>query len=161
MCKPCVGAKLILRFQALIAHAFFDRSIPVLYHKSACTSGSICCKRISFISRFDGHILSEETFLLTHPVVCEGTSSYILCAVVQVQNMVETCQEICSTLRSTIIANRNSHCSNAKVSTTSPLLDYDLEILILKSATCSSRVLTVYLVVQKGGQELDYCLLFQ
>ena len=28
MCKPCVGAKLVLRFQALIAHAFLDRSIP-------------------------------------------------------------------------------------------------------------------------------------
>ena len=50
MCKPCVGAKLVLRFQALIAHAFLDRSIPILYHKSACTSGSICRKRISFIS---------------------------------------------------------------------------------------------------------------
>ena len=30
MCKPCVGAKLVLRFQALIAHAFLDRSIPYL-----------------------------------------------------------------------------------------------------------------------------------
>ena len=28
MCKPCVGAKLVLRFHALIAHAFLDRSIP-------------------------------------------------------------------------------------------------------------------------------------
>ena len=28
MCKPCVGAKLVLRFQALIAHAFLNRSIP-------------------------------------------------------------------------------------------------------------------------------------
>ena len=58
MCKPCVGAKLVLRFQALIAHAFLNRSIPFLYHKSACTSGSICRKRISFISRF-GAIVSH------------------------------------------------------------------------------------------------------
>ena len=41
MCKPCVGAKLVLRFQALIAHASLDRSIP-----------------ISFISRF-GAIVSH------------------------------------------------------------------------------------------------------
>ena len=51
MCKPCVGAKVVLRFQALIAHAFLDQSIPFLYHISACTSGWICRKRISFISR--------------------------------------------------------------------------------------------------------------
>ena len=31
MCKPCVGAKVVLRFQALIAHAFPDRSIPFTY----------------------------------------------------------------------------------------------------------------------------------
>ena len=58
MCKPCVGAKLVFRFQALTAHAFFDRSIPFLYHKSACTSGPIRRKRISFISRF-GAIVSH------------------------------------------------------------------------------------------------------
>ena len=51
MCKPCVGAKLVLRVQALIAHAFLDRSIPFLFHKSACPSGYIFRKRISFISR--------------------------------------------------------------------------------------------------------------
>ena len=31
MCKPCVEAKLVLRFQARIAHAFLERSIPFLY----------------------------------------------------------------------------------------------------------------------------------
>ena len=29
MRKPCVGAKLVLRFQALIAHAFLDRAMPI------------------------------------------------------------------------------------------------------------------------------------
>ena len=58
MCKPCVGAKVVLRFQALIAHSFLDRSITFLYHISACTSGSICRKRISFISGF-GVIVSH------------------------------------------------------------------------------------------------------
>ena len=58
MCKPCVGAKVVLRFQALIAHAFLDRSITFLYHTSACTSGLICRKRILFISRF-GVIVSH------------------------------------------------------------------------------------------------------
>ena len=29
MCKPCVGAKLVLCFQALITHAFLDRSITI------------------------------------------------------------------------------------------------------------------------------------
>ena len=58
MCKPCVGAKVIIRFQALISHAFLNRSIPFLYHISACTSGSICRKRILFISRF-GAIVSH------------------------------------------------------------------------------------------------------
>ena len=47
MCKPCVGAKVVIRFQALISHAFLDRSIP-----------SICRKRILFISRF-GAIVSH------------------------------------------------------------------------------------------------------
>ena len=56
-CKPCVGAKLVLRFQALITHTFLDRSILFLYRESACTSGSISRKRISFISRF-GTIVS-------------------------------------------------------------------------------------------------------
>ena len=68
MCKPCVGAKLVLRFQALITHAFLDRSIPFLYHISACTSGSIC--RILFISRF-GAIVSHFVrgdILYNHPV---------------------------------------------------------------------------------------------
>ena len=58
MCKPCVGAKVVLRFQALITHAFLDRSITFLYHISACTSGSICRKRILFISRL-GVIVSH------------------------------------------------------------------------------------------------------
>ena len=58
MCKPCVGAKVVLRFQALIAHAFLYRSIPFLYHISSCTSGSICRKRTLFISRF-GAIVSH------------------------------------------------------------------------------------------------------
>ena len=57
MCKPCVGAKLVLRFQALITDAFLDRSMLFLYRESACTSGSIFRKRISFISRF-GAIVS-------------------------------------------------------------------------------------------------------
>ena len=56
-CKPCVGVKLVLRFQALIPHTFLDRSILFLYHESACTSGSIFRKWISFISRF-GAIVS-------------------------------------------------------------------------------------------------------
>ena len=56
-CKPCVGAKLVLPFQALITHTFLDRSILFLYRESACTSGSISLKWISFISRF-GAIVS-------------------------------------------------------------------------------------------------------
>ena len=56
-CKPCVGAKFVLRFQALITHTFLDRSILFLYRESACTSGSISRKWISFISRF-GAIVS-------------------------------------------------------------------------------------------------------
>ena len=56
-CKPCVGAKLVLRFQALITHTFLYRSILFLYRESACTSGSISRKWISFISRF-GAIVS-------------------------------------------------------------------------------------------------------
>ena len=56
-CKPCVGAKLVLRFQALITHTFLDRSILFLYRESACTLGSISRKWISFISRF-GAIVS-------------------------------------------------------------------------------------------------------
>ena len=47
-CKPCVGAKLVFRFQALITHTFLDRSILFLYRESACTSGSISRKWISF-----------------------------------------------------------------------------------------------------------------
>ena len=68
MCKPCVGAKLVLRFQALIAHAFLNRSISCLYHKPACTSGSICRKRIPFISKFGAivsHFVRGDLFLLT------------------------------------------------------------------------------------------------
>ena len=42
MCKSCVGAKLVIRFQAFIAPAFLNRSMPFLYHKLACISGSIC-----------------------------------------------------------------------------------------------------------------------
>ena len=45
-CKPCVRAKLVLRFQALITHTFLDRSILFLYRESACTSGSISRKWI-------------------------------------------------------------------------------------------------------------------
>ena len=56
-CKPCVGTKLVLRFQALITPTLLDRSILFLYRQSACTSGSISRRRISFISRF-GTIVS-------------------------------------------------------------------------------------------------------
>ena len=59
------------RFQALIVHALLDRSIPFLYQKSACTSGSICRKRILFISRFGAivsHFIRGDIFF-THPVV--------------------------------------------------------------------------------------------
>ena len=49
--------------------ACIARSInTILYHKSACTSGSICRKRISFISRFGAivsHFFQRELFLLT------------------------------------------------------------------------------------------------
>ena len=72
MCKPCVGAKLVLRFQALITHALLDRSIPFLCRKSACTcTGLLCRERISFISRFGAivsHFVRGDIFL-THPVV--------------------------------------------------------------------------------------------
>ena len=86
MCKPCVGAKLVLRFQALIAHALFDRSILFLYHKSACRSGSICRKRISFISRF-GAIVSHFVrgdILFDSPCMWPGivmANSYLACQV--------------------------------------------------------------------------------
>ena len=68
--QTCVGAKLVLRFQALIAHAFLNRSILFLYHKSSSTSGSICRKRTSFISGFGAivsHIVRGDIFF-THPV---------------------------------------------------------------------------------------------
>ena len=44
--------------EAFITHKFLDRAIPFLYHESACTSGSKCLKRISFISRY-GAIVSH------------------------------------------------------------------------------------------------------
>ena len=69
MRKPSVGAKLVLRFQALIAHVFLDRSIPFLYHRSACTSGSIFRKIISFISRF-GTIVSHFHPVESRTVTC-------------------------------------------------------------------------------------------
>ena len=62
---------------------------------------------------------------------------------VQVQSLVETCQEIRYAMWSTIMANRNIYCSKAKVSATFPLVYYDMEIL------------TVWMV-QKGRQEFDY-----
>ena len=88
MCKPCVGAKVVLRFQALIAHAFLDRSIPFLFHISACTSGSICRKRILFISRCGAivsHFVRGDIFFDSpckyncHPLLwgrhhCSGTN---------------------------------------------------------------------------------------
>ena len=58
----CVGAKLVLPFQALITQTFLDRSILFLYRESACTSG--------FISRF-GTIVSyfvRGDIFVTHPV---------------------------------------------------------------------------------------------
>ena len=55
MCKPCVGAKVVLRFQALIAHAV----------------SKICQKLILFISGFGvivSHFVRGDIFL-THPVL--------------------------------------------------------------------------------------------
>ena len=57
MCKPCVGAKLV-RFQALIAHAFLNRSIPQIgmyirinMSKTDFIYLKIWCDRVAFCQR--------------------------------------------------------------------------------------------------------------
>ena len=66
-CKHCVGAKLALRFQALITRTFLDRSILFLHRESACTSGYISRKWISFIYWCNSVIFCQRGhfFLLT------------------------------------------------------------------------------------------------
>ena len=76
--QTCVGAKLVLRFQALITHTFIDRSILFLYRESACTSGSISRKRISLISRFGtivSYLVRGDIFVLILCLLCRSEGS--------------------------------------------------------------------------------------
>ena len=68
----CCGAKLVLRFQALITHTFLDRSILFLYRESTCTSGSISRKWISFYLKIwcNSVIFCQRGHFFTHPGQC-------------------------------------------------------------------------------------------
>ena len=67
-CKPCVGAKLVLRFRALITRTFLDRSI--LFCRINMSETDFIYLKIWY----DSVTFCHREFCFTHPVYAQRVS---------------------------------------------------------------------------------------